>query len=668
MPEPENSSLHIHKAAPNKSEYSFDKKLFDFISLASAPGLSSSNAVYKRIQRKLDFEAKISKKLKGFKMNGFDDHLFNSSQQNEGILTKEVIEDYAKNNFSSDEARNAFLDYAKTWLGYLAFLGLLNDVSESDNYHEEKITSQDKDGKKEHTVKVKLDYKYEVNSSFYKYLLNYQQKKELELKEKFEFGKFDTFIYNYIQKINGCINLDNVKKEKVNEALEKAAKIIYQARLMKELGYLEEDTPDIFTFNKGFKKKLDSEAPFLNAAEKKIVEFIKRHGVFSLEKYKIDQEVEAENYSGILKNRLDKLIKLGYLDRSKDTYSFTPEGENRLKGFYAENYEFTSFDRNILNSNSGGIIDLEEIEAELESRYGSTSAAQTLERQKERLFIMECTGLVKMESSNIYSLTGKGTSVLDEENRVYTEEKCAVLQQTFKYSYGDEQFYELLKSKGGTINPTNEINAILDTVDKESGMYEFNAYNMVMRNYKCLGTADIDVEDEVKLNVKLRYIIQNHDGTLSLTPKGKNLVNAINSKDDEKKIKAFSNKKFKLLNDIDKSFNRLDPKIYIKTQRIISDKEQRGIINLLRYKPENLHLLGLLDKNEDGSYSINLQFEKCSSEFRQKKLQDEMCSFNFSNIHKYMLKFCRHNIFSLEAYRQCAGKKLFGKALEREMC
>ena len=37
---------------------------------------------------------------------------------------------------------------------------------------------------------------------------------------------------------------------------------------------------------------------------------------------------------------------------------------------------------------------------------------------------------------------------------------------------------------------------------------------MMMRNYKCLGTADIDATDEVKLNVKLGYLLQNEDGTI----------------------------------------------------------------------------------------------------------------------------------------------------------
>lgn len=189
---------------------------------------------------------------------------------------------------------------------------------------------------------------------------------------------------------------------------------------------------------------------------------------------------------------------------------------------------------------------------------------------------------------------------------------------------------------------------------------------MLMRNYKSLGTTDIDATDEVKLNVKLGYLLQNEDGTLSLTFKGKSLVNSINSKDNDNRQKAFANKNFKLLNDIDKHFNRLDPKIYLKTQKIIKDKELRKIVTLLRYKPEKLHLLGLLDKNEDGSYSMNPMYEQYSQRFKNQKLQEETDNFSFSNVHKFILKFCKDNVFSLVAYQQYMSKKLSGKNLERE--
>lgn len=671
MPEHDNN-LHIHKVSPDNYQYNIDQKLLDLMKLASAPGLGSSNAAYRRIKKRVESEKTLQQKkvvtLKGFKLNGFDEHLFFASQQNEGILTQKVIEDYAKKEIKSDESRKAFLDYTKFRLGYLSYLGLLNDVTATNRFYKEKIVVLDGDKTKEHVVKMKVDYRYEVNSNFCNYLRQYRRNREAEIKEKFEFGRFDAYIYNLIEKNNGSINLDDIKSERLKQASDNVSRIIYQVRLMKELGYLEEKESDILAFSSSFKKRLGSEEEiYLNPVERKIVEFIKRHEVFTKESYRIDLEVEAENYAEILNNRLEKLIKLGLIKKCNDKYSFTHNGTEQLTAFYADSYEFTSFDRNILTGNKDGIIDLDEILAELEGRYSSVSASQTLERQKERLFIMESTGMVKKETNSIYSLTGKGSYIIDEENRLYTEEKRESLKQSFMYGKEDEEFYTLIKSRGGVINPEIEIKAILDGIDKEKGMYEVDAFNMIMRNYKCLGTSGIDINDETKLNVKLGYILQNNDGTLSLTLKGKNLVNTINSKKDDKRLKALSNKKFKLLNSIDKSCNKLDPKIYIKTQRIIADRELRRTVNLLRYKPEKLYLLGLLDKNEDGSYSINASIESSSVEYNHKKLQEELDSFNFSNVHKFIFKFCKNNEFNLEAYKQYAAKKQSGTSLEREL-
>jgi predicted transcriptional regulator len=671
MLELEEKELYIHKVMPNKHNYTLDQKLFDLISLASAPGIGSSNSIYRKIQRRIDFEKghnrKKAEKLRQFRMNGFDEHLFAASQQNKGILLQKNIDEYAKYAFTSDETRKAFLDYTKFRLGYLSYLDLLNDTTEGDRFYEEKIAFMDGDKPVEHTAKIRLNYRYEVNISFFKYLQAYRRQKEKELRDKFEFGRFDAYIYSFLQKNNGNVDLEVIKQEKLAQAKDNTANIIYPLMLMKQIGYLEEKQQGIFQFAHGFKDKVDNDAVYLNTAEKKIVEFIQRHGMFSVEKYGIHIEAEAENYTNILKGRLDKLTRLGLVKVQGDKYRFSVDGEQQLKAYYAESYEFTAFDRNILNSHCEGIFDLNEISAELEIRYNSDSAAQTLERQMERLFIMECAGIVRKETESLYSLTGKGAYILEEENRISTEEKRELLKQTFKYSDSEEDLYRYILSRGGTIKPQAEINSIIDTIDKGSGMAEIEAYNMLMRNYKCLGTADIDVGDEVKLNVKLGYILQNRDGTLALTPKGKSLVNAINSRDGEKRQKAFANKKFRLLNDIDKHFNRLDPKIYLKTQKIIKDKELRKIVNLLRYKPEKLYLLGLLDKNDDNSYSVNQTYEQCSQEYKAKKLQEEMDGFNFSNVHKFILKFCRNNEFSMGAYRQYMSRKLSDKAFEREM-
>lgn len=324
MPKLGEKELYIHKVMPNKHQYSFDQKLFDLISLASAPGMGSSNSIYKRIQRRIEFEKghslKKAEKLRQFRMNGFDEHLFNASQQYKGILTQRVINEYAKYAFTSNEVRKNFLDYTKIRLGYLSYLDLLNDTTEGNRFYEEKISLLDGDTPVEHTVKVRLNYCYEVNTGFFRYLQVYRHQKEKELKDKFEFGKFDAYLYSFLQRSNGNVDIEVVKQEKLAKAKENTANIIYQLQLMKQMGYLEEKQPGVLQFGYGFKNKIDNNAVYLNTAEKKIVEFIKRHEVFSIEKYSIDLETEAESYTNILKSRLDKLIRLGLVDLQGDKY------------------------------------------------------------------------------------------------------------------------------------------------------------------------------------------------------------------------------------------------------------------------------------------------------------------------------------------------------------
>lgn len=671
MPDLNEKELYIHKVMPNKYQYKLNQKLFDLICLASAPGIGSSNFAYRRIQRRIEFEKGFNQKkgerLKQFRMNGFDEHLFNASQQNKGILTQQTINEYAKSAFRSDEIRQSFINYTKMRLGYLSYLGMLNDITEGNRFYEEKINLMDGDKPVEHAVKIRLNYMYEVNTEFSKYLKVIRLLKEKELKDKFEFGRYDAYIYNYLQKNNGNVDLDLVRQEKLEQVKQNIENITHQIRFMEQIGYFEKKQDGSIQLEHSFKEKLDNGMVYINSAEQKIVDFIKRHNTFSLEKYRFELETEADKYTDILKGRLDKLSRLGLIEIQNCKYRFTRNGELRLKTYYAENYEFSSFDRIILNNHNDGIIDIEEVAAELDNRYGSSSASQSLERQVERLFIMECAGFVRKESEGMFSLTGKGTLILEEENRINIDEKREILKQTFKYSDSDEEFFQIILSRGGTINPDAELKRIFDNINKKTDITEFEAYNMLMRNYKCLGTDDIDASDEIKLDVKLGYLLRNEDGTLSLTPKGKKLVNMVNSMENEKRLKAFSNKKCKLLNDIDKNFNRLDPKIYIKTQKIIKDKELRKKVNLLRYEPERLYLSELLVKNEDGSFTVNAMYDKFSNEYREKKSQEEMDSFTFSNVHKFILKFCRNNEFSLEAYRQYISKKLSGKALEREM-
>lgn len=100
MPELEEKELYIHKVMPNKYEYGIDQRIFDLISLVSAPGIGSSNFIYRRIQRRIEYEKghslKKAERLKQFRMNSFDEHIFYASQQNKGILTQKSIDNYTR--------------------------------------------------------------------------------------------------------------------------------------------------------------------------------------------------------------------------------------------------------------------------------------------------------------------------------------------------------------------------------------------------------------------------------------------------------------------------------------------------------------------------------------------------------------------------------------------
>ncbi|MCR4436822.1 MAG: hypothetical protein QHH06_14470 [Clostridiales bacterium] len=203
MPELGEKGLYLYKVMPNKQEYTLDQKIFDLISLASAPGIGSSNSIYRRIQRRIEFEKGHSRrkaeKLRQFRMNSFDEHIFNASQQNKGILTQKTIDEYARDAFASDEDRNNFLDYTKMRLGYLAYLGLLNDTTEGNRFYEEKINYTDSDSSIKHTLKVRirLNYRYEVNNYFYKFYQEYLKQKLEEYKNNFNFSSVHKFILEF---------------------------------------------------------------------------------------------------------------------------------------------------------------------------------------------------------------------------------------------------------------------------------------------------------------------------------------------------------------------------------------------------------------------------------------------------------------------------------------
>jgi hypothetical protein len=194
--------LYIHKIMPNKYEYKFDQKLFDLVILASAPGIGSSNSAYRRIQRRIEFEKgfnqKKSERLKQFRVNGFDEHLFNASQQNKGILTQETIDEYAKGAFGADEICQSFINYTKMRLEYLSYLGLLNDITEGNRFYEEKISlSYDNKRVEHHSVKMRVNYKYEVNSSFYEYYRIYKKDKLRHELDNFTFSNVHKFILRF---------------------------------------------------------------------------------------------------------------------------------------------------------------------------------------------------------------------------------------------------------------------------------------------------------------------------------------------------------------------------------------------------------------------------------------------------------------------------------------
>lgn len=307
----EENGLYIHNVIPSKYEYSFDKKLIDIISLASAPGIGSSNSIYRRIQRRTVYEKgyslKKAERLKQFKMNGFDKHLFNASQQNEGILTQITIDSYAKNAFSSNEARKSFLDYTKMRLGYLSYLGLLNDTTEGNRFYEEKISLLYEDNHiEQRTCKMRVDYKYEVNSCFYEYYRIYLKEKRRKEVADFKFSNVHKFILKFCR--NNEFRIDAYKQY--------MSKKLSGKTLEREIGWKRSSLEKLVRV--GYLAKLDDNTYQLTEKGiQKLVEVKEAGKVKKLQKAKLEKEKALKEFTlGNGYKYLLKFAKDGILDYS----------------------------------------------------------------------------------------------------------------------------------------------------------------------------------------------------------------------------------------------------------------------------------------------------------------------------------------------------------------
>lgn len=83
------------------------------------------------------------------------------------------------------------------------------------------------------------------------------------------------------------------------------------------------------------------------------------------------------------------------ITRQNNTINFTEDGEQRLRTYYAENYEFGNIDLSLLNQNHEGILELNLIEEEQHRRYGPEDAEKTMELYRDREFVMECAGMLE---------------------------------------------------------------------------------------------------------------------------------------------------------------------------------------------------------------------------------------------------------------------------------
>lgn len=209
--------MYIYKPAPQK-KYSVGEKLSDLLSILDSKSINRTVSVTKQIEQKLSANERFTLRYRDLKLNGYDEHIFLASQQNRGILTPEAISKYAKKEFKKPEQREAFLEYTGVRLGYLQYMGLLNDISKSEKFNSRAVTKESSGGPIKQEVQVRVDYRFEVNRRFFDKLSEFRHHKGIEIKKSFEFSRFDAWIFNQCRKSLGKLDVEEIRQKNLQEA------------------------------------------------------------------------------------------------------------------------------------------------------------------------------------------------------------------------------------------------------------------------------------------------------------------------------------------------------------------------------------------------------------------------------------------------------------------
>lgn len=229
-------------------------------------------------------------------------------------------------------------------LGYLSYLGLLNDTTEGNRYYEEKISLLDREKTVERTVKIRINYRYEVNTGFYKYLQVYRQ--QINKKRQAEMDNFSlSNVHKYILKFcrNNEFNIEAyhqfISKKLSGNALEremgwKRSSLNKLARV----GYFTKVDDNTYQLTEKGIQKLDEIKAADNIAklekaklrkEKELKEFTPSKGYMYLLGYAkdgvldySDVEKKLARYNNEIREReitikkrmLNKLVLTGYLE------------------------------------------------------------------------------------------------------------------------------------------------------------------------------------------------------------------------------------------------------------------------------------------------------------------------------------------------------------------
>lgn len=164
-------------------------------------GLYAADPIAMQLQNDKKY---IRDRLNKLRINTFDDHLFNASQANMGVLTRDVVQKYAIENFTSEVKRHSFLDYAGPRLGYLARLGLLNDAGTLGRFYHERVIVKGAGLDRRLNREYKQDYRYIVNTSILEYIKSFRLQKDLRAKdmlktetEHFKISNVHKFMYKF---------------------------------------------------------------------------------------------------------------------------------------------------------------------------------------------------------------------------------------------------------------------------------------------------------------------------------------------------------------------------------------------------------------------------------------------------------------------------------------